>query len=350
MANAGQDINIDELDVAGSQGPNDLVVWLEGKPAISQATYGLSCLQYSEYCTNLRSAADAIFNQLISRETLSKLSSSKVRVKLCGFIERCCKSKSQVIRDWALSSDLYLQLFDLYLEWNESDAERSLRLVLDLLVDLMIQSRERPGLAPVKSTVLDTLVAIMAKQSTKPLAKSAIMVLDRFLTKSVISLEEVGTKYRTQKKSDLAVTDLQLWKNYLAEAFNWMEVQFVCPVAGKFIATVYRLLSAESKQGFLKESQFTVEVWHEWLLEFLTDEPSLLDGIKNYIFVPLFKSDKKDSVELLQRLNRLDKAITSPEMDLDIPTTLQLASLEVGKRVGLVEEPGISLFKSTSRL
>ena len=122
----------------------------------------------------------------------------------------------------------------------------------------MIQSRERPDLAPVKSTVLDTLVAIMAKQSTKPLAKSAIMVLDRFLTKSVISLEEVGTKYRTQKKSDLAVTDLQLWKNYLAEAFNWMEVQFVCPVAGKFIATVYRLLSAESKQGFLKESQFNV--------------------------------------------------------------------------------------------
>jgi len=264
-------------------------------------------------------------------------------VKLCGFIEQCLKSKTPGVRDWALSKDLYLKLFDLYLEWNESDAERSLRLVLDLLVDLMIQGKARADLGPVKLTVLDTLVSVMAKQSTKPLAKSAIMVLDRFLTKSVVSLKEVGTTYKAWKESELTVTDIELWKNYLAEVFNWMEIQFVCPVAGKFVATVYRMLSIESKQGFLQASQvpFTVEIWHEWLLEFLTAEPSLLDGIKNYIFVPLFKSEKQESIELLQRMNRLDKAITTPDLDLDIPAMLQLASLEVGKRVGLVEEPGI---------
>ncbi|CAI4219501.1 unnamed protein product [Parascedosporium putredinis] len=318
----GRDVGIGELDVAGSQSPHDTVAWLEKQPDAERAA-----------------AADAIFDQLTSGEALTKASSSKVRVKLCGFLEKCSKSESQTVKDWALSDGLYMRLFDLYLEWNESDAERSLRLVLDLLVDLMIRGQSHKEPPCVRLTVLDTLVSIMARQSTKPLAKSAIMVLDRFLTKSVVTLEEVANSYKAQKKSELHISDLAFWKDYLSEVFVWMETQFVCPVAGKFIATVHRLLSVESERGFLTRSPFTVGAWHEWLLEFLAAEPSLLDGVKNYIFVPLFKSDKNSSVQLLQRMNRLDKGILNPETDLDIPATLQLASLEVGKRVGLVEEP-----------
>lgn len=263
-------------------------------------------------------------------------------MRLCGFIEQCCKSGSEEIRGWAFSSELYLQLFDLYLEWNEADAERSLRLILDLLVDLMGRVEERQGSDSTKLTVLDSLVSIVARQSTKPLAKSAIMVLDRFLSKSVVSLSEIGTRYKGLRGLEPAVSDLQLWKTYLSELFNWMRIQFVCPVAGKFVTTVYRQLRAESDKGFLSDSgnKFTVDLWYEWLLGFLMSEPLLLDGIKNYIFVPLFKSEKGESLAFLEMMNRLDKDVISPQIDLDVPATLRLASLEVGKRVGLVEEPG----------
>lgn len=264
-------------------------------------------------------------------------------MKLCGFIGQCCKSESKELREWAFSSDLYFRLFDLYLEWNEADAERSLRLILDLLVDLISQDDTRPDREPTKLAVLDTLVSIVARQSTKPLAKSAIMVLDRFLSKSVVSLHDIGTSYKASRGLDLAVSDLRLWKSYLSELFIWMRIQFVCPVAGKFITTLYRQLRTESDKGFLSESdaKFTVDLWHEWLLEFLMLEPLLLDGIKNYIFVPLFKSEKSESLAFLEMMNRLDEDVVSPHIDLDVPATLRLASLEVGKRVGLVEEPGI---------
>lgn len=287
--------------------------------------------------------ANAIFDQLSTRETTSKPSTSKIRIRLCGFIEQCCKSNSEEARDWAFSSDLYLRLLDLYLEWNEADAERSLRLVLDLLADLMSRNQARPHFEATKLTVLDTLVSIVARRSIKPLEKSAIMVLDRFLAKSVVSLREVGTRYKEVMGLELAISDLQLWKSYFEELFNWMKIQFVCPVAGKFVATVYKQLRAESEAGFLScsEKKLTVELWHEWLLEFLMLDPTLLEGIKNYIFIPLFKSERTESLAFLEMMNRLDKGTVSTQVDMDVPATLRLASLEVGKRVGLVEEPGI---------
>lgn len=264
-------------------------------------------------------------------------------MRLCGFIEQCCKSSSQEIRGWASSSELYLRLFDLYLEWNEADAERSLRLILDLLVDLMMREEESSGNGSTKLTVLDTLVSIIARQSTKPMAKSAIMVLDRFLSKSVVSLSEIGNRYKELKGLEPAISDIKLWKTYLSELFNWMSIQFVCPVAGKFVTTLYKHLRTESDEGFLStsEQKFTVELWHEWLLEFLFSEPLLIDGIKNYIFVPLFKSEKAESLAFLEMMNKLDEDLVSPQVDLDVPATLRLVSLEVGKRVGLVDEPGI---------
>lgn len=288
-------------------------------------------------------SANAIFDQLSTRETTSKPSTSKIRIRLCGFIEQCCKSSSEEVRGWAFSNDLYLRLFDLYLEWNEADAERSLRLVLDLLVDLMSRDQAKPHFEATKLTVLDTLVSIVARRSTKPLAKSAIMVLDRYLAKSVVSLREVGTRYKKVMGLELPISDLQLWKSYFEELFDWMKIQFVCPVAGKFVATVYKQLRGESDAGFLSgsEKKLTVELWHEWLLEFLMLNPTLLEGIKNYIFIPLFKSEKTESLAFLEMMNKLDKETVSTQVDMDVPATLRLASLEVGKRVGLVEEPGI---------
>jgi hypothetical protein len=272
---------------------------------------------------------------------------SQLRVKLCGFIEQCCKSTSGEVSAWVFSGDLYLRLLDLYLEWVEADAERSLRLVLDVLVNLLNQGQRRSDQERTKNKVVDTLVSIFAGKSVKPLAKSAIMTLDRFLVKSVVSLGEVGSRYSELKGLGLPVSDLRLWEAFMDDILNWMRVPVVCPVAGKFVTTVYKGLRVESEKGFLAgglDAQlFTVELWHKWLLDFLVRsgaDPAFMEGVKNYIFAPLFKSDKAESLMLLEMMNRLDSDIVSPQIDMDLPATLKLAALEVGKRVGLIEEPG----------
>jgi hypothetical protein len=81
-------------------------------------------------------------------------------------------------------------------------------------------------------------------------------------------------------------------------------------------------------------------MWHQWLLGLLTEEPTLLESIQNYIFLPLFKVDRPEALKFLQRMNE-DQAVSgASEMNMDVAALLQLAALETGKKVGLVEEPG----------
>jgi hypothetical protein len=70
------------------------------------------------------------------------------------------------------------------------------------------------------------------------------------------------------------------------------------------------------------------------------EEPTLLESIKNYIFLPLFKVDRSEALQFLRRMNEDQAVYGTTELDLDFPALLQLAALETGKKVGLVEEPG----------
>jgi len=319
-------------------------------------------LPLSKYCrwticsavgrhANTFRAASQIFGELISGHGQPRITPNKARIKLCGFVELCARSESKPLRGWAYSEEQGQKLLDLYFDGNGVDSGRSLRLILDLIVELILRNPNKVVADAIKTSVVVTLLRIVAGRSTKPLAKSAIRVLDRFVSKSVVSLEEVGIEYGAVKGLHLPITDLLLWKTFLGELFSWMKLHFICPVAGKLVATVLSQLRQASSDGFLKESAgpLTLELWHEWLLSMLKQEPALLDGLKSYVFMTWFKSDRDDALRFLQMMNSLGDGITSPKLELGVKATLQLAALEVGKRVGLVEEPGMLSRSGVSR-
>lgn len=255
-------------------------------------------------------------------------------------MDQASKSSSSDLLLWALSRDVTLKLFTFYIEWNESDNHRSMRLVLDLIPQLIRRTADSQDAQSTKDVILESLVSIIVGKSTKPLAKSAIKALDHFVTKGIFTLGDIRTTYSTLLQGSTPQNELALWKSLIVELFHWMRLHFVCPTAGRFIVCLYRLLR-RSNSG--ESVDFTIEIWHEWLLEALTEDPSLLESAKTYIFLPLFKADRGEALQFLKRMNEHDAASAGNSLDLNLPALLQLAALETGKKVGLVEEPGTSL-------
>lgn len=259
-------------------------------------------------------------------------------MRLCGLVEQSAKSPSRVLSEWAFSYDVVLKLFNFYIDWNEYDHHRSMRLVLDLIAALLRKNPDTHAALSTKDALLGDLVSIVSGRSTKPVAKSAIKTLDHFLGKYVFTLDDIRVTYESYRSDFQGRQPLEVWGMFIGDLFDWMCLHFVCPAAGKLVVTLYRML----RQGRGGTDQIpSIDLWHSWLLQFVTKESSLVERIKNYVFLPLFKIDRKEALLFLQKMNNDQPVSASDKFDVDIPALIQLAALETGKRVGLVEEPDL---------
>ncbi|KAF1732187.1 uncharacterized protein CRV24_008381 [Beauveria bassiana] len=308
-----------DQELLGNAG--QLIKWLEGQPQQSQ-----------------NDLAVVAFERLYSEAAQPKSVSGNACVRLCGLVEQSSKSESRVLRDWAFSYDVVLKLFNFYIDWNEYDHHRSMRLVLDLIAVLLRKNPDQHAAASTKNALLGDLISIVSGRSMKPVAKSAIKTLDHFLGKYVFTLDEIRVSYEIYRSDFQGREPIQVWGMLIEDLFGWMCLHFVCPAAGKLVVTLYRML----RQGRAGSDQIpTIDLWHSWLLVFVTKEPSLVERIKNYVFLPLFKIDRKEALLFLQKMNNDQPVSASAKLHVDIPALIQLAALETGKRVGLVEEPDL---------
>ncbi|EFQ24898.1 uncharacterized protein GLRG_00042 [Colletotrichum graminicola M1.001] len=305
--------------------PSDLLKWVEEQPEESWT-----------------SIAQDVFDHLLSLAAQPKGVSGNSCVKLCGFVEQSSKSDKPALRQWAFSQEPSLRLFNFYIKWNETEQHRSMKLVLDLLPSLIRRNPDPVAAETVKTTVLDTLISIIGPQSTKPLLKSSLKAMDHFASKSVFTVDDIAASYRRTQPSCSWASDIGLWQDFFGQMLDWMTMHYVCPTAGKFIVTIFRALrqrSLKSPQAAAAEP-FSVETWLRWVQAAISKTPSLLEGIKTYVFLPLFKDERKDSVQILEQINSMWSASGSAVAELDTLAQLNLAVLEVGKKVGMVEEPG----------
>lgn len=241
-----------------------------------------------------------------------------------------------------------VELFHFYLEWYEHDPHRALRLVLDVLVTSSTANPCPETGKAIKKHVLETLVSIVARKSSRQLTKSGLQCLDHFLNKRAVDLADVFVTYKDVEPSVADLPNSSLWRSFAFQLFSWMELTYVCPLAGKCLVHIFRGLD---KVAIDKSSPdlagFTLEMWQEWLQDALTQRPDILEDIKNYVLSPIFKTDRDASLRLLGVFNK-SQALTAADQDLaDQGILLQLATLELGKKYGLVEEPSKSVEVST---
>lgn len=288
--------------------------------------------------------AQALFEKLIYDASHSRQSHGNGHdcVKLCSFVQQCTKSTDLALKQWAFTDPLSKRLFHFYLEWYEHDPHRALRLILDVLVSTCSTSNPSPEAAKlIKDHILHTLVSIVARQSTTQLTKSGLQCLDHFLAKKALTLEEIKAEYSKIQPVSPGAGEYGPWREFVHELFSWMELSYVSPLAGKVIVHVFRGLEKESLEKTTPEfsNGFIAELGQSWLQTALEANPDILDDIKNYVLVPIFKQDKAAALRLLSAFNR-EGSLSVIDQELTNQTLLlRFASLELGKKTGLVEEP-----------
>ncbi|ERS99081.1 hypothetical protein HMPREF1624_04276 [Sporothrix schenckii ATCC 58251] len=317
-----------------SANANTLFSWLEQQPEA----------QFQEL-------AEALFVQLLANAAKSRVSSVNACAKLCGFVQHCATRAPDAVTEWAFRSATALRLFHFYIEWNEKDQHRSLKLVLDLVALLILQNPDEATRTALRNEILQTLVTIISRKSTRPLVKSSIGSLHYLLGKGVYDYEEVARAYGREVGDDDDIPtepSLDTWRRLVADMFAWMTLHYVCPVAGKFLVAVFAYLQTTATfhedGGSALFPEFSVEMWLQWLRNSLEVHPTILEDVKLYFFISFFKTDRTRSLQLLEILNKNEvSTATEKENNDTVGAVLQLAALEVGKKAGLVDDPGLNL-------
>ncbi|KAK7742126.1 hypothetical protein SLS53_004712 [Cytospora paraplurivora] len=304
---------------------NDLVAWVE------QRTH-----------EELVPSAQELFEKLLANASQPRSSTADACVKLCGFVQQSAKSKEESLRRWAFSEEVADHLLNFYLEWNEKDAHRSMRLVLDLISMLISQNPSTQVRETVKENILSTLVSVIARISMRPLVKSCLSCLNHLLLKSIFTLDDVLRKYGTLRPDLAGKPDLILWQEWVAEVFSWMKLHYACPVAGKLLVLIFSgLYSPAGKPAKMTagSAEFNVGIMRMWVETALAKNPDALESIKNYILAPLIKFDRALSIAFLEELNKSRPEEHASGDELDTAALLHLAALEIGKKASVVDEP-----------
>ncbi|KAK6864176.1 hypothetical protein PG995_000704 [Apiospora arundinis] len=276
--------------------------------------------------------AHDVFRGLLDIASKPKQSSGNACAKLCGFVEQCSKSSSSELSQFAFAEKTSIDLFDFFIEWNEQDQHRAMRVVLDVLNVAITKNPDPARGGAIKSRILTDTIEMMTLQSTRPAVKSAMTALDHFLNKKLLYLPAVLEIYQDVHRSDLSST--VSWETFVAKIFEWMELQYVWPIAGKLLVTIFTCPWDE--EGGLR---FHPDAWHRFLRLGLATNVEYLEVVKLYVLMPIFKQDHDQAMKYLDLLFSLQSLTSEDHNDLGLDSILWLAALEAGKKVGAVGEP-----------
>lgn len=284
-----------------------------------------------------------VFQELLHNAAKPKHFSSNTCSKLCGFVEQCSKSDSPILRGFAFSEDTAIKLFDFYVEWNEQDSHRSMKLVLDFLAYSISHNPVTEHGTAIRTRILRDTVTMITRESSRPSVKSATACLDYIIQKDIVYLSDVLQTYRHVHGLPADTDDT--WDGLILKLFSWMELHYVCSVAGKLLVTIF---TNPWYKG--RNARFYPESWHKFVYRALQTNLELLEPVKLYVFIPLFKIDKAESLNYLQNLSSLQSLTGEKSADWDLNSILWLAMLEAGKKAGFVDEPGTGEIPNTATL
>lgn len=241
------------------------------------------------------------------------------------------KSPSYNVRTSAVSEATCLALFDFYLNFCEKNQHRAMRQVLELLpVMLKIQPNDAIVVS-IKTRIISELVAVLSHQGAQPLVKPAFKSLDLFLSKRMFSVESL---LQTHAMSCHGNADPELqWDNFIDAVFEWLLVPDVAPAAGKLLVTLFLI-----RKDFSSTSEHT-QIWQTWVRSGISRFPDILESVKNYVFVPLFKLDRRGSLTFLRFCGNQNDFVKLKSCEMTGSVLAYLAAIEVGKKAGLVVEP-----------
>lgn len=208
-----------------------------------------------------------------------------------------------------------------------------MRLVLDFLVHSAMQNPSPQVSQSIKSMILDESTSIITEKSSRPSIKSALTALDHMLQKKLIFLDDVLATYQKIHKS--RPSQETTWQSFVSQIFDWMVLHYACPAAGKLIVTILTMRLSQDE-----DKRHPPSTWHDFIYPPLEANAALLETVRLYILMPLFKTDRVGALEYLQELTSLQGLTGERGGGWNLNAMLWLSMLESGKKAGVVDEPG----------
>jgi hypothetical protein len=229
-----------------------------------------------------------------------------------------------------------MKLFNYFIEWNEQDTHRSMRLVLDYLVSSILRNPDADIGKSIQESILNNTISVITLQVSRPSTKSSMIAIDHLLQKKAVYLGDIFHLYQ-HFRQDNCHTEA-IWDSLVSYVFAWMESQQVWTVAGKLLVTILTL--PWYPDDVL--SRHHPNTWHKFILSGLKIDIELLEPIKVYIFMPLFRIDRTSTMIYLNELTSLQNLASNDSQAWDINSMIWVALLEAGKKTGVIEEPNDS--------
>lgn len=222
-----------------------------------------------------------------------------------------------------------------------------MRQIIELVSSLINRNPKKEASLALKTAIVRRTLSIITHQAAQPLVKPAFKSLEYLVGKGTIPVDLLIQTYQSEIRHGMSVAALETssneyvsWNNFFSETFEWMTYPDISPATGKFLVTLFLALKTQPAKFDSYSKQHSAS-WQRWISSGLSNNPEVLENVKNYLFAPLFKLDRAGSIVFLEDLSLKAPTWEVHTEDADAHALLRLSAMEIGKKSGLIEESGM---------
>ncbi|ORY10759.1 putative death-receptor fusion protein-domain-containing protein [Clohesyomyces aquaticus] len=281
---------------------------------------------------------------------------------LCAIIETCQGSEAEYARNAVLSDSIWSRLFEIYLRRSENAKPKSMRQVLVVLTQVLIQAEGQESIRQ-RNRAVSMFLDIICNRGDRMQAKPALQGLAHFLFKDLVSFPKLVEIFRAHRLEQVSGTDTRSVQLLLSVFFLWVVRDDTAQAAGHLIKnsiTQIRAIQFPTKDINISRGDASISpLWIEPLVAALRSWPNRMQEIKSNILPHCFLPSVEEYLRFLSYLH-LDRHLS---VKGDLPASLRifsstdnrletseefamlLAAIETGKELGIVKDVDCRLSK-----
>ncbi|KAG9564645.1 hypothetical protein KCU71_g5793, partial [Aureobasidium melanogenum] len=287
-----------------------------------------------------------LFQQIFS--TLQTDITNQHRTAACNLlsnlVEKCAQSQEHdfLLLLWR-TEKFWHHAFWIYLDQHHALNVKPSRLLLTSLTSALTRCRDKSVCESERTSLLETLVQHVGTPSENAPTRPAMQVLAHWLSKSVISVDELCDVFgrHSAKRNDQVSCSVQ---DVLAIVLRLAPYEDFASSAGSLAALILqKARPTDQSRAPLAFGNHYSSSWSSTVLDILKQKPQALEVLRLHVFPEIFQQDRPSFVAFVDQLGirSILGRDQSPEATLLLSTSQReevlFCALSVGSKLGLVK-------------
>lgn len=273
---------------------------------------------------------------------------------LIAVIEKCQVSETDTVRHVIWEDNVWMRLFEIFLERSDNAKAKSMKLVLILLSGMLLKNTS-PQSIKLRDEAVLRFLDIIFKYQNHLKVKPALQGLAYFISKKVISVTQLIDLQRSRAEDcPVSSTRLDLGQDLLRQFLRWIPPQDTATSSGHLVTNF--LIQSRQQGTWMDDHLGSLPMWAQPLDDSIRASPEAIEEFKNYVFPEAFRLSLEDYLCFLEylRLSRHlgmklpleNKEISTVNTRPDgVELSILLAALQAGKEIGLIKDVDYDIFR-----